>query len=288
MPVQTDFGPRYLEPTTRLLKRHSPVAPCFTKLPPAFQAENQRWYATNPHLLSTPPPSLHRAEADPATGHLHHNDLANEGGIISTKDMQHRLEEQEWTTYHSSTVAALVSTSCSNDATYTNSCPTVSYSLDRLATPAQIRAYVRSQWTKFRHFAAEVGELSSFILLVLLALYVLFFMVRTAWRACYLFPRHGLNRRSLLAAVSMSTRLYDAWFAGEEPLPSRSRLQVPPAKERQRTKALSDSLQRHLTSKEAKMQKRNSEAYGGSVTTSGSSTSTGIFTEGFTDQDTSG
>ena len=240
--------------------------------------------------MMTPPPSLHKAEADNPMIALHHNDLASQGGIISTMDMQHRLEEQEWTTYHSATVSALVSTSCSHDATYTSSCPSTSYSLDRLATPAQIQAYVQSQWTRFRHFAASVGEISAFILLVLIALYLLFFIIRTTWRACYLFPRHGISRRSLLAAVSMSTRLYEAWYRGEEPLPSRASLQVPPARERQRTKALSDSLQKHLSSKEAERQKRNSAAYGGSITNSGSSisTSTGIFTEGFTDQDTSG
>ena len=284
MPVSAKQGPRYMEPTTRLLKRHSPVAPCFSHLPASFQAEDQHWYSMSPHLTLAAPPSSHRPEVDSSAAHLHHNDLSNRGGIISTQDMERRLEEQEWTNYHSATVAALVSTSCRHDDAYTTSCPTVTYSLAKLATPEQFQAYVRSQWTRFRHFAASVGEISAFILLVLIAIYVFIFIIRTVWRACHLFPRHGINRRSMLAAVSMSTRLYQAWYAGEEPLPTRASLQVPSAKERQKTRAISDSLQKHLAGKEAKKQKRNSSAYGGGITDndndhSGSSTSTGIFTE---------
>ena len=92
----------------------------------------------------------------------------------------------------------------------------------------------------------------------------------------------------MLAALSMSTRLYQAWYAGEDPLPTKARFQVPSAKERQKTQAISDSLQKHLAGKEAKKQKRNSSAYGGSIINSGSSTSTGIFTDNLTDNDTSG
>ena len=157
----------------------------------------------------------------------------------------------------------------------------MTYGLHRLATPAQIQAYVRSEWTRFRHFASTVGETSAFILLVIMALYLLFFLVRTGWRACHLFPRHGVNKRSLLAAISMSQRLYNAWYSGEEPLPGRAGRQVPPARERQRIHALSDNLDKHLAGKEARRQKRNSPDFGASIISKSASTSTseGIFTD---------
>ena len=276
LPVMTDSGPRFLEARTRLLKRHSAVVTCYPHLPPAYQGADGGWYSFNPSLtIATPPPEESTDLSTVFT--IQHNDLSNQGGLISAEEMSQRLEEQHWAAYHATTLAALVTSSCHSDPDYSHDCPVATYSLRQLATPQQLRAYVQSQWSKFRKFAAAVGETSSFILLLILAIYLLILLIRTIWRCLYLVPRHGLNRQTALAALSLSTRIYNAWYNGEDIVPDKTGRLGPSATaqatEQRRAQALSENLDRHLATRQ--QAKRKPVDRGGSATSS-TSISTGL------------
>ena len=118
------------------------------------------------------------------------------------------------------------------NAKWSRSCPTSSFGLHYLASPEQIEEYVSSTWSEFKRVCVLVGQVSAVIVVLYLVLALIDSLVKMLLRCRLLIPRHGLNRRTLAASLSLCDYIYGQWYRDEPLFEEQLRKGVPPPTER--------------------------------------------------------